>query len=30
VTVSANPRAAALYESQGFVVTPTLLERRAH
>ena len=29
VTVSANPRAASLYESQGFAVTPTLLERRA-
>jgi GNAT superfamily N-acetyltransferase len=29
VTVSANPRAASLYESHGFVATPTLLERRA-
>ena len=29
VTVSANPRAASLYESQGFVATPTILERRA-
>ena len=29
VTVSANSRAASLYESQGFVATPTLLERRA-
>ena len=29
VTVSANSRAASLYESQGFVATPTLLERPA-
>lgn len=29
VTVSANSRSASLYESQGFVATPTLLERRA-
>ena len=29
VTVSANSRAASLYESQGFVTTPTLLERSA-
>jgi GNAT superfamily N-acetyltransferase len=30
VTVSANSRAASLYESQGFTAEPTLLERRAH
>jgi GNAT superfamily N-acetyltransferase len=30
VTVSANSRAASLYESQGFVATPTLLERRSN
>jgi GNAT superfamily N-acetyltransferase len=30
VTVSATSRAASLYESQGFVATHTLLERRAH
>jgi GNAT superfamily N-acetyltransferase len=29
VTVSANSRAASLYEAQGFVAEPTLLERRA-
>jgi GNAT superfamily N-acetyltransferase len=29
VTVSANSHAASLYESLGFVATPTLLERRA-
>lgn len=28
VTVSANSRAAALYEAQGFTAVPTLLERR--
>lgn len=29
VTVSANSRAATLYEAHGFTATPTLLERRA-